>query len=323
MSDHNDDVRGGYPVGDRPPGRNGTSPDERSELPLDLAAVQADDALIDALGRIGSAPGSDVRGSDAHLTQVLLAWRREVGTDVGCYLDEPLVDVDTALAVVARAQRPPPRRRPVLVPFAAAAMAVIAFLGLGLGAKAAAPGDTLWPVTQVLYAEHAQSVEAAVEVRTKLAEAEEALQDGRPAAAEAALRQVERELSVVEDGEGRAALLVQRDTLVGRLGPDAPPPTAGSSTSPAPSQQLGPSAAADPSTSPDTLTDNSTPTVSAEPKPPVDPRTSPDPSIPPRPGPRTGPGGPGEGKPVTPPAPRSDAAPESDAPAAPETAPAG
>ena len=55
-----------------------------------------------------------------------------------------------------------PRRRPVLMPVAAAtAMAVIAFSGLGLGARAAEPGDTLWPLHEVLYSEDARSVEAA------------------------------------------------------------------------------------------------------------------------------------------------------------------
>lgn len=177
-----DDVRGDYPVGDRPPGRNGSSPDERSEPPVDLAAVQADDELIDALGWVSdpvidelfrlsnqaadrSAPhvdmdtvidrlGAEYHGMvrdladsldiDAGLAEVLSAWRRDVRGDDDGDPDELFVDVDTALAVVARAQRPSPRRRPWLMPVAAAAaMAVIAFSGLGLGARVAEPGDTV------------------------------------------------------------------------------------------------------------------------------------------------------------------------------------
>jgi len=74
----------------------------RPALPADLAAVQADDALLDAL----RGPNPSPKG-DAWLMKALTAWRDEVDT-------EPLprlVDVDTALAVVARAQPPVGRSR--------------------------------------------------------------------------------------------------------------------------------------------------------------------------------------------------------------------
>ncbi|MGI8530943.1 MAG: hypothetical protein ACR2KO_15870, partial [Geodermatophilaceae bacterium] len=61
----------------------------------DLAAVQADDALLDELG-------TDSTPSDADVARALLAWRRDVDA-------EPIprgVDVDTALAIVrARSRR--------------------------------------------------------------------------------------------------------------------------------------------------------------------------------------------------------------------------
>ncbi len=85
--------------------RNGLLPEDseksaRSAQPADLAAVQADDALLDALG-------SDPTPTDHDVGRVLAAWRVEVDS-------EPLprlVDVDTALAVVARAQPPVGRFR--------------------------------------------------------------------------------------------------------------------------------------------------------------------------------------------------------------------
>jgi len=74
--------------------RNGLLPEDSEKfalpaLPADLAAVQADDALLDALG-------DDHIPSDADVARVLLAW----------YLDlhvEPiptLVSVETALVIV-------------------------------------------------------------------------------------------------------------------------------------------------------------------------------------------------------------------------------
>jgi len=77
--------------------RNGPLPEDsersaRPALPANLAAVQADDALLDAL----RGPNPSPKG-DAWLMQTLMAWRDKVDA-------EPLprlVDTDTALAAVA------------------------------------------------------------------------------------------------------------------------------------------------------------------------------------------------------------------------------
>ncbi len=82
--------------------RNGLLPEgsEKSAPLPNMATVLADDALLDALG-------SDPAPTDHYVGRVLAAWRVEVDS-------EPLprlVDVDTALAVVARAQPPVGRFR--------------------------------------------------------------------------------------------------------------------------------------------------------------------------------------------------------------------
>ncbi len=77
-----------------------SSPSGPLDLPADLAAVQADDALLDALG-------DDPTPSDADVARVLLAWRRDVDAES----IPTLVDVDTALALVrARSRRSLARR---------------------------------------------------------------------------------------------------------------------------------------------------------------------------------------------------------------------
>ena len=217
MSERDDEVRGDHPAGAPHPERNGLLPEdsEKSALPAqpaDLAAVQADDALLDAL----CGPNPSPEGSDARLTQVLMAWRDEVDTEPVTQL----VDTDTALAVVARVRRPEPRRGGVLVPFAAAAAVLaIAFSGVGVGARAAEPGDRLWSLTKVLYTEHARSVEAEAKAREQLKQADTALAEDRPEDAVAALQQVEQELAAVApDGEGRAELEAKRNVLRQRLG---------------------------------------------------------------------------------------------------------
>ena len=56
--------------------RAGDSPGDSREVPVDLAAMQADDTLLDILGS-GGAPGD---ASD-ELTRVLAGWRREVDAE--------------------------------------------------------------------------------------------------------------------------------------------------------------------------------------------------------------------------------------------------
>ena len=85
--------------------RNGPLPEipetpAKPVLPADLAAVQADDALLDELG-------IDPTSSDADVARVLLAWRRDVDAES----IPTLVDVDTALALVRARSRCSSRRR--------------------------------------------------------------------------------------------------------------------------------------------------------------------------------------------------------------------
>lgn len=260
-------------------GRDNNEPVER---PVDLTAVQADNALLDMLGGAGSAPDTD-----AELARVLVAWRRNVET-------EPiaeLVSTDTALAVIAAARKPAPRRHPVLAPVAAAAaVLVIAFSGVSLGAKSAEPGDQLWPLTKVLYADHARSVEAAASVQGKLDEARTALQERRPAQAKELLEEAQQELDAVAEPQGRAQLAAQREQLEVMLdkapgsttaappttGPvpssqpsvagPVPPTSSGESTAPTTSVSPVESTTQPPTTSPSTSPSSPSTTNNAEPR---------------------------------------------------------
>ena len=319
MSERDDEVRGGHPAWAPHPERNGLLPEDSEKstppaLPADLAAVQADDALLDAL----RGPNPSPEGSDARLTQVLMAWRDEVDTEPVIQL----VDTDTALAVVARARRPEPRRGGVLVPFAAAAAVLaIAFSGVGVGARAAEPGDRLWSLTKVLYTEHARSVEAAVEVREQLRQADAALAEGRPEEAGAALQQVEQELAAVApDEEGRAKLLVKRDELRQRLGSqpgtdDGAGATSSRDSGSAPAQEDPPPSVESPTAS--EAPPSEEPPVSSTPGPP-------DPASPANPGRGRGGTGGGGSTPTPryapPPGPAAPAPPGPAAPAPPEAA---
>lgn len=194
MSGRDDHPRVGYPNGDP------------RETPVDLAAVQADDVLLDMLSSASRMPSD----TDEELTRVLAAWRREVHADS----NRVLVDTDTALAVISAARRPTRRRTPVFGTFAAAAaVLVIAFSAVGLVAKSAEPGDQLWGVTKVLYSEYARSVEAATFVRTELNEARTALREGKPEQAKAKLQRIQQRLPAVGEAEGRTDLIARQQDL--------------------------------------------------------------------------------------------------------------
>ncbi|WP_300017264.1 anti-sigma-D factor RsdA [Pseudonocardia sp.] len=195
--------------------RNGNQPEfgrarpvpfsEVADEPVDLVAVQADDELISALaaGMSVSAPGVGGYDADDQVAALLAAWRAEVDA-------EPLpemIDLDTATATVLAASRPPARRNRHLATVAAAAAVIVFSIGgVSIGASDARPGDALWDVSRVLYAERAESVEAAERIEIRIDEAKAALERGEPAQAAQALAAAEDDLIAVRVEEGRAEL---------------------------------------------------------------------------------------------------------------------
>jgi hypothetical protein len=194
-----------------------------AEFVADLSAVQADDALLDALG--GSDPALADGLGDQELNALLVAWRRDIDSEP---LAE-LVDVDTAVrtvttAALAKRHASGGRRRRLLVPVAvAAAVLAIAFTGTGLAARSAEPGDTLWGLAKVLYSDHTHSVEAAANAKLDLEKANLALAGGDLNAARQALQDAQAALSQVSDEDNRDQLMEQHRQLAAQLrNPEAP-----------------------------------------------------------------------------------------------------
>ncbi|WP_370542043.1 anti-sigma-D factor RsdA [Amycolatopsis sp. FDAARGOS 1241] len=266
-----------------------------AEADGDLTAIQADDALLDALG--GTDPAIADGLGDQELNALLLAWRRDIDSEP---LAE-LVDVDTAVTTVktaslARKRSGRSRRRRILVPVAAAcAAAAIAFTGTGLAARDAQPGDTLWGLTKVLYADHARSVEAAAAAKLDLEKANLALADNRLADARKALDDAQAALNQVTDDENRDQLIEQHRQLAAQLGsptspttgqtpsnnPSTPPPASNPGNNPA-SQQASGQPTSLPGTGSGSTSQPDTTTVVLPPPPPPDTTsaTSPPPTTP-------------------------------------------
>lgn len=247
-----------------------TMSSSQAAFEADLSAVHADDALLDALG--GSDPKVADGLGDQELNALLLAWRRDIDSEP---LAE-LVDTDTAVttvktAALARKHGERARKRRILVPVAvAAAVLAIAFSGTGIAARSAQPGDTLWGLTKVLYADHARSVEAASAARTDLQQASIALSQGRIAEAQQALAEAAAKLQQVSTEDNLAALMQEHQQLSEMLQnpTSTTPPPASSSTSSAaqqttttpPPTSSSTTTTPPPSSSTTTPSDTSTPT---------------------------------------------------------------
>ena len=209
-----------------------------AEFAADLSAVQADDALLDILG--GSDPAIADGLGDQELNALLVAWRRDIDSEP---LAE-LVDLDTAVHTVTtaamRQRHAAQNRRKLLVPVAvAAAVLAIAFTGTGLAARTAEPGDTLWGLTKVLYADHARSVEAAATAKLDLEKANLALAGGNLDAARRALNDAQAALTQVSDEDNKNQLMEQHRQLAAQLenptSPVTPPPATVTPTPTSPS----------------------------------------------------------------------------------------
>lgn len=248
--------------------------DEVGTEPLNLSEIQSDDALLDALGGTNpSVPGESEEAGPA-LESLLVAWRREVdAAPIG-----ELVELDEAAGAIAAGRRPRRRsRRRHLVPVAsAAAVLMIGFTGVGLAARDAMPGDMLWGVATVLYADHSRSSLAVDAAQQDLNVADSALQENRTGDAKQALERALEHMKAVEDGQRLDQLRSTHRELLRRYeGGTSPsePSTSETSTSthqptsmtpsPPPSQlPLPPPEPSVPPTTPSTPSSSQVPTTS-------------------------------------------------------------
>lgn len=229
---------------------------------FDLSMVHADDEYLDLLG--GAKLDDPDAVPDDELSALLMSWRRDVETEpIGDLVDQKLATVTLHAARMRRKRRPR-----LLVPVAAAAAVLaIAFAGMGLAARDAYPGDTLWALAKVLYSDHTRSVEAAEAVKADLREAEVALTQGRVAEAKSKLEDAHAALTTVSTEDGQKDLEKQHASLVAQLpgspsGEASQPPAPNPTTAPDPGSGTG----ADPGTDP---TSPSTPPDTTQPQAPV------------------------------------------------------
>lgn len=209
-------------VGPPRPGRAELSP----ELG-DLAQIGDDDRFLDRLAAhldldpispagAGAADtsadpgaGADDTGSTAELSRLFSTWRAELHPSQL----PPTPSVGTADWALRRGRRR--TARPVVA--AAAALAVLLLGSAAVGSRAARPGDTLWPVASVLWADRVDSAEAGRSAQNYLLRARSELSGGRVVNASAALTEVSGQLPHIQARDGLAELRSTYSVLVGEV----------------------------------------------------------------------------------------------------------
>ncbi|MCD2189413.1 anti-sigma-D factor RsdA [Actinomycetospora soli] len=215
--------------------------DDLVDGPVDLAAVRADDALLDAIaggaasGGVGTGdvfgrPGQD----DDHLAAILAAWKADIEAEP---MPE-LVSLDEAAEAVeaghaARDRRASRARR--RMPFAVAAAAIaVALSGFTVAIHSAQPGDAMFGLTKVFFSQHADNVVKAEEARNTIVEANKAIARGDRATAQSLLQTVQGQIQAVLP-EDQPPLVQQRQDALKSLDPTAPSePSTGSGSQEAP-----------------------------------------------------------------------------------------
>lgn len=169
----------------------------------DMDAVRRDDEFLEALIGGRAPDGLDV--GEQRLAALLHGWRTEL---LAAPLPEhpTLVDVEVAIAaeeaVRAEAERAETQRgavRHLRLLAGAAAITAVAAAGLMVLSENSQPGDPLWNVKKVVFAQAAQQTQATVDVQDSLERAEAAIASGDIVAARELIDEAERDLKPVDD----------------------------------------------------------------------------------------------------------------------------
>ena len=210
--------------------------DDLVDGPVDLAAVRADDALLDAIAGGALLGGhEDVFGrsgqDDDHLAAILAAWKADIEADP---MPE-LVSLDEAAEAVeagheARERRVGRAKR--RMPFAVAAAAIaVALAGFTVAVHSAQPGDTMFGLTKVLFSQQADNAQKAQTARVTIDQANTAIRRGDAATAQSLLQSAAGQIQAVQP-EDQPALQQQREDALKSLAPAPPAETASPSTAP-------------------------------------------------------------------------------------------
>lgn len=209
------------------PDRSGSTPSGDSlgdaivdSGPVDIAAVRHDDDFIEAIR--GNGPIATDNADEYQLALLLASWRAEItepALPAGPDLDEVAAAVDHEIAAVGLRRKASSRsRHSLLRPVAGAAAAIAVVMGgLVVFSYNSAPGDPLWSVKSVVFAQQADSTVAQIDTTSKLEQAEQLIASGDVAGAQALLQGASETSGAIIDQAQRSDLEVWLQRLIEQL----------------------------------------------------------------------------------------------------------
>ncbi|WP_082399444.1 anti-sigma-D factor RsdA [Gordonia phthalatica] len=164
--------------------------------PIDVGAVSRDDAFLDNLAAGRAANVAD--SAEYELAGLIAQWR--VDSISSPIPTTPTVaDIEAAISRAnARERRGGLSRRLRVVSGAAAVLAVVG-AGLLVMSEGSQPGDPLWSVKQVVFAEQAQQTQAKVNAEANIQAAKEALKAGDVVKAKKYIEEAEKDVGPIND----------------------------------------------------------------------------------------------------------------------------
>ncbi|MGV9710562.1 anti-sigma-D factor RsdA [Gordonia sp. NPDC003424] len=238
--------------------------------PIDMTEVHADDQFLDSLAADRPVPTRDA--AEYQLAELLSSWRHEVVAAPAP--DMPTIDdVEAAIAATERARRSRGVARHLRIISGAAAVVIVAGAGLTVLAEGSSPGDPLWGVKRVVFAEEATQTQASMDVQANLEKAEAAVAAGDMSKAAALIASAQNDLQPVRDTETRNRMNEWMKRLAADAGTSLPPTSASTSATDTTSAgtPLTPPAVTGPATPPRDLQrsggDNTSTTVTVSPQP--------------------------------------------------------
>ncbi|MCJ0905116.1 anti-sigma-D factor RsdA [Rhodococcus sp. ARC_M6] len=198
--------------------------------PVDLAAVRRDDALIEAISSGG--PVTTDSTEQYELALILSKWRDDVVSTPmpeGPLLEDVIAAIESAPPSIADRERSRSRLRLVRPIAAAAAVAAVVFGGGSMLAYDAQPGDALWGVKQVVFADEANSTVAKIDTTSELEKAERLLAAGDIPEAKKVLDSAAQRAGDVKDSQEKTDLVERWGKLMTQAQetgtPSVPPST--------------------------------------------------------------------------------------------------
>lgn len=237
---------------------------------LDVGAVSRDEAFVTQLSQGRYVASTDP--AERELAGLIAGWRSEALTGPVLALPEP-PQIDEAIAADELAAKRAARGRAMRLLAGAAAVVFVAFAGMLVIAQGAEPGDPLWTVKKVVFADEAEQTEARVAVQNDLEIAQSAIAEGDYDEGSRRINRAEDRLGPVRDPATVEEMKRWIEQL--RESTDAPAPE-----QPAPDESTDPSAPSSEPESPAPTEPSTSETPSSSPESSAVPSSPPVPSSP-------------------------------------------